>query len=129
MQDILEIKPMIADIDDNSFITEFTDKIDIHNAPDWKIQGNENWEYAAAALSLKWQLYIEYRSYGIKDISAYSLQAQVIIYDYNEEEIIKIDTHTMDDWTIEDSGLDIRNNIHPKYSQIDIKNKCIHIEW
>ena len=129
METLLEIKPMKADIDDNTFITEFTlEDMDIYNTPDYKIEGNEGWEYPSAFMNIKWQLHIEYRSYGIKDISAYTAQAQ-ILFDDGTKELLNVDTYKMDNWTIEDGDLDIRNNIHPKFAQIDVKNKCISIEW
>ena len=132
MENLLEIKsikPMKADIDDNTFITEFTlENMDIYNAPDYKIEGNEGWEYPSAVMYIKWQLHIEYRNYGIKDISVYTAQAQ-IQFDDGTKELLNVDTYKMDNWTIEDGELDIINNIRPRYAQIDVKNQCIYIEW
>tara|TARA_R110002110_G_scaffold6385_2_gene31822 strand:- start:305 stop:694 length:390 start_codon:yes stop_codon:yes gene_type:complete len=129
MQDILEIKPMRADIDENTFITELSfEEMNIFNTPDYEIKGNEGWEYPSAFMYIKWQLNIEYRKYGIKDISAYSVQAQ-IVFDDGMKELLQVDTYEMDDWTIEDGDLDIRNNIHPKHAHVDVENKSIYLEW
>jgi len=130
METLLEIKQMKADIDDNTFITEF-DPQDVHisQAPDHSIEGNEGWEYALASVSVKWEVYLEWRRYGIKDINAYSTQAQIIFYDDDSNELLIVDTYDMDGWSIEDLDLDIRNNIYPKSCEINVKDKCIFIQW
>ena len=130
METLLEIKQMKADIDDNTFITEF-DPQDVHisQAPDHSIKGNEGWEYALASVSVKWEVYLEWRRYGIKDINAYSTQAQIIFYDDDSNELLIVDTYDMDGWSIEDLDLDIRNNIYPKSCEINVKDKSIFIQW
>jgi len=130
METLLEIKQMKADIDDNTFITEF-DPQDVHisQAPDHSIEGNEGWEYALASVSVKWEVYLEWRRYGIKDINAYSTQAQIIFYDDDSNELLIVDTYDMDGWSIEDLDLDIRNNIYPKSCEINVKDKSIFIQW
>ena len=130
MENLLAIKPMKADIDNNTFITQFeSEDVSIYQTPDHTIEGNEGWEYALATVSVKWEVYLEWRRYGIKDINAYSTQAQIVFYDDNLNKLLIVDTHDMDGWTIEDIDLDIRNNIYPKCCEIDVKDKSISIEW
>lgn len=121
MKTLDKLKPMTADINEDTFITK------IKNVTVW---GAEDLEDYYAEVIVKWCFYIEYRSWGIKSLNVYSMQAQAIVYDYDtDDSVLKIDSFEMDDWTLQDEGIDIKNGASPNECSLDLKNKDITIEW
>tara|TARA_R110002020_G_C15684062_1_gene719166 strand:+ start:40 stop:468 length:429 start_codon:yes stop_codon:yes gene_type:complete len=81
---------------------------------------------------VKWNTAIESRSYGIKDISFYTLQVQLEIFNSKTDELIEaIDTEVDDLWETSDenSHIELGGAIHPRSIEVNKDDKTIYINW
>ena len=83
-----------------------------------------------ATVSIRWRFDLELREYGVKSITAYSVQAQAEIINLDTLEVLEvIDTNQFDGWTLEDEDINLNHSICPTNCSIDYKDSSILIDW
>ena len=82
-----------------------------------------------AQVGLRWIIDFDWRSWGLKDISAYTIQAQVEIYDEDFNIVEQADTLDHDNWAVIDEGIDYNKIVMPTSVEVDYKEKTITVNW
>ena len=82
-----------------------------------------------AQVGLRWRIDLDLRSWGLKDITAYTIQAQVEIYDEDDNLVEQADTLDHDNWAVIDEGIDFNKIVMPTSVEVRYKEKTITVNW
>ena len=116
---IIELKPLTKHNGDE-FITR---------PDDVSLYGFDTTSEHTAKIGLCWRIDLEWRSWGLKDISAYTTQAQVEIFDEDDNVVEEADTLADDNWAVVDDGINFNNVVMPTSAEVDYKKKIITVNW
>jgi len=123
-------------LNENNFITKLDgDSVDIYGIPEFKGRLGDNHECNATA-QVSWELCLEMRSWGLKNISAYATYVQVEIevswwMDDGDDEVETVTIDSEDGWEIESDmdTLEMSDSIFPQAMEVNFDTKTITINF
>jgi len=123
-------------LNENNFITKLDgDSVDIYGIPEFKGRLGDNHECNATA-QVSWELFLEMRSWGLKNISAYATYVQVEIevswwMDDGDDEVETVTIDSEDGWEIESDmdTLEMSDSIFPQAMEVNFDTKTITINF